>query len=87
MLQTTAAEQLHRSTEHCYRACYDTTSVPCSEKALLQSMLHSSTRMDFRCQKALLQSVLHSFTGDLQSSHLREARRKRSTGASLSLGP
>ena len=42
MLQTTAAEQLHRSTEHCYRAYYDTTSVPCSEKALLQSMLQTN---------------------------------------------
>ena len=51
MLQTTAAEQLHRSTEHCYRACYDTTSVPCSEKALLQSMLHSSTPMRFSAPK------------------------------------
>ena len=35
MLQTTTAEQLHRSTERCSRACYDITSAQCSEKALL----------------------------------------------------
>ena len=63
MLQVTNADQLHRSTEHCYRACYDTTSLPYSEKALLQSMLHSSTpnRFSFSEDNAtpwqLLQSI------------------------------
>jgi len=65
MLQITAAEQLHRSTEHCYRACYDTTSVPCSEKALLQSMLHSSTPMGFSLSEGIATELVHSFTGDL----------------------
>ena len=53
MVQSTAVEQLRRSTEHCYRAGYDTTLVPCAEKALLQSMLHSSTPMRFSLSESI----------------------------------
>ena len=44
---------IRRSIEHCYRACYDATSVTCPESALLQSMLHSFTQIRFSLSEGI----------------------------------
>ena len=62
----------------CRLLCYlQRCGCTCSEKALLQSMLHSSTPMGFSLSEGIATELVHSFTGDLQLSYLREAGDKK----------